>query len=196
MTSTCFKNILNNLTYTNKDPPEYDMLDCWNKNMAKMFLPSMMNCIDESMSKWVNEYTCSGFMFVPHKPWSFGNEYHDTGCAESDIIWAWELWEGKDCPPQLNNKPFDDIGKTVGSLLCLTEPVWGSGRVFVLDSCFCVLQVIVELWKKGFFTVALIKKHCYWPKYIPGDNIISHFAENGIGHFRECLTMSNSMLLQ
>ena len=75
MTCTHFKNILNNLTYTNKEPPEYkdrfwevhDMLDCWNKNMAKMFLPSWMNCIDESMSKRVNECTCPGFMFVPCK---------------------------------------------------------------------------------------------------------------------------------
>ena len=129
MTRTCFENILNNLTYTNKEPPEYEdrfwevcnMLDCWNKNMAKMFLPSWMNCIDESMSKWVNEYTFPGFMFVPHKPWSFGNEYHNAGCAESDIIWALELWEGKDQPPQLNNKPFDNIGKTVGTL----EKQWG-----------------------------------------------------------------------
>ena len=122
MTCTCFENILNNLTYTNKEPPEYkdrfwevhDMLDCWNKNMAKMFLPSWMNCIDESMSKWVNEYTCPGFMFVPCKPWSFGNEYHDAGCAESDIIWALELQERKDQPPQLNSKPFDNIGKQWG----------------------------------------------------------------------------------
>ena len=127
------------------------------------------------------EYTCPGFMFVPHKPWSFGNKYHDAGWAQSDIIWAVGLWEGKDCPPQLNNKPFDNIGKTVGTLLHLTEPDWGSGRVFVLDSGFCVLQAIVELWKKGVFTVALIKKHHYWPKYIPSDNIISHFAEKGIG---------------
>ena len=103
MTRTQFENILNNLTYTSKDPPEYkdrfwevrDMLDCWNKNMAKMFLPSWMNCIDESMSKWVKEYTCPGFMFVPRKPWSFGNEYHDAGCAESDIIWSLELREEK-----------------------------------------------------------------------------------------------------
>ena len=149
--------------------------------MAKMFLPSWMNCIDKSKSKWVNEYTCPGFMFVPHKPWSFGNEYHDAGCAESDSIWALEIWEGKDHPPQLNNKPFDSIGKTVGALLHLTEPVWGSGRVFVLDSGFCALQEIVELWKKGVFAAALIKKCCYWPKYIPRNNIISHFTEKGIG---------------
>ena len=189
MTCTRFENILNNLTYTSKDPPEYkdrfwevrDMLDCWNKNMAKMFLPSWMNCIDESMSKWVNEYTCPGFMFVPRKPWSFGNEYHDAGCAESDIIWSLELREGKDWPTQLNNKPFDDLGKTVGTLLRLTEPVWGSGRVFVLDSGFCVLQATVELRKKGLFASALIKKCRYWPKYIPGDSILAHFAEKGIG---------------
>ena len=113
--------------------------------LLKMFLPSWMSCIDESMRNWVNEYTCPGFMFVPCKPWSFGNEYHDTGCAESDIIWSLELWEGNDQPTQLNNKPFDDRGKSVGTLLCLTEPVRGSGRVFVLDSGFCVLQAIVEL---------------------------------------------------
>ena len=68
-------------------------------------------------------------MFVPCKPWSFGNEYHDTGCAESDIIWSLELWEGNDQPTQLNNKPFDDLGNSVGTLLRLTEPVRGSGRV-------------------------------------------------------------------
>ena len=73
MTRTRFENILNNLTYMNKKPPEFrdrfwevrDMLDCWNSNMANNFEPSWINCIDESMSKWVNEYTCPGFMFVP-----------------------------------------------------------------------------------------------------------------------------------
>ena len=29
--------------------------------------------------------------------------------------------------------------------------------------------------------MALIKKHHYWQKYIPSDNIISHFTEKGIG---------------
>ena len=27
----------------------------------------------------------------------------------------------------------------------------------------------------------MIKNHCYGPKYIPSDNIISHFPEKGIG---------------
>ena len=149
-----------------KKPPEFhdwfwkvhDMLDCCNKNMANNLVPSWINFIDESMSKWVNEYTCPGFMFVPQKPWPFCNEYHDAGCVDSDIIWALELREGKDCPTQLNNKEFDELDKTIGMLLCLVKPVWGSGKIFVLDSGFCVSKAIIELKKKLVFTAALIKK--------------------------------------
>ena len=35
--------------------------------------------------------------------------------------------------------------------------------------------------KKGVFAPALIKKRCYWPKYIPGDTIITHFGDKEIG---------------
>ena len=97
-------------------------------------------------------------MFVLQKPWPYGNEYHDAGCADSNIIWALEHHEGKDHPTQLNNKEFDELGKTIGMLLCLTKPVWGSGKIFILDSGFCVLKAMTELKKKGFFAAALIKK--------------------------------------
>ena len=144
MSHTRFELILQHIKYTNINPPTYndrfwevrEMLEEWNKNMATNFVPSWINCIDESMSKWLNEYTCLGFMFVPRKPWPFRNKYHNAGCANSNIIWSLELHEGKDRPPQLNNKPFDDLRKTVGTLLWLTEPVWGSGKVFILDSGF------------------------------------------------------------
>ena len=116
-------------------------------------------------------------MFVPQKLWPFGNEYHDAGCADSDIIWSLELHEGKDCPTQLNNKEFDELGKTIGTLLCLTKPVWGIGKIFILDSGFCVLKAIIELKKKGVFARALIKKTLY----IPGDSIITHFQDKEIG---------------
>ena len=72
------------------------MIDAWNVNMAHNFPPSWINAIDESMSKWGSEYTCPGLMYVPHKPWPFGNEYHDAGCADSNIIWQVDLREGKD----------------------------------------------------------------------------------------------------
>ena len=35
--------------------------------------------------------------------------------------------------------------------------------------------------KKGLFAAALIKKRFYWPKYIPGDAIITHFGDKEIG---------------
>ena len=58
-------------------------------------------------------------------------------------MWAVELCEGKDHLTQLNNKEFDDMGKTIGTILQLTKPVWGSGKVFVLGSGFCVLKAIM-----------------------------------------------------
>ena len=125
MSQCRFENILINPGFTKEDPPPFRdqywevryMLDCWNKNMTTNFSPSWINCIDESMSKWVNEYSCAGFMFIPRKPWPFGNEYHDAGCAESDIIWSLGLHEGKDQPTNLSPKEFDDLGKTTGLLL-------------------------------------------------------------------------------
>ena len=58
-----FENILNNLGYTKEEVPEFrdhfwevrSMIKMWNNNMGANFLPSWINCIDESMSKWVNE---------------------------------------------------------------------------------------------------------------------------------------------
>ena len=97
-------------------------------------------------------------MFVLQKPWPFGNEYDNAGCADSDNIWALELHEGKDSPTQLNNKEFDKLGKTIGMLQCLTKPVWGSGNIFILDSGFCVLKAIIELKRKESSQQQLIKK--------------------------------------
>ena len=53
---------------------------------STMTMNQWINAIDELMSKWVNEDTRPGFMYVPHKPWKFVNEYHDASCADSDII--------------------------------------------------------------------------------------------------------------
>ena len=99
MTCTHFEEILSSLCYTDKSPPTLldrfweiqELIVAWNKNMDENFIPSWINAIDESMSKWLNEYTCLVFMFVPCKLWKFGNEYHDAGCGLSDIIWQVDL---------------------------------------------------------------------------------------------------------
>ena len=161
-----FEEILGAITYTTNNPPAMldrfwevrGLIDAWNSNMEENFIPSWMNTIDESMSKWVNEYTCPGFMCVPRKPWKFGNEYHDAGCAMSNIIWRVDLREGKDRPRHLGEKEHDNKGRTIGTLLHLTEPVWGTGKIVVLDSGFCVLQGLIELKKKEVYAHALIKK--------------------------------------
>ena len=68
----------------------------------------------------------------------------------------------------------------IGSFLHLTKPVWGTGKLVVLDSGFCVLQGLVELKNKGAYTHTLIKKG-YWPKHVLGDDIIAHFVEKMVG---------------
>ena len=65
-------------------------------------------------------------------------------------------------------------------MLHLTKPEWGTGKLVVLDSGFCVLQGLVELKKKGVYAHALIKKR-YWPKHVRGHDIIAHFAEKKVG---------------
>jgi hypothetical protein len=44
-----------------------------------------------------------------------------------------------------------------------------------------VLAGLVALRLVGVFAAALIKKKRYWPKYIPGDEIIKHFDDKEVG---------------
>ena len=134
------------------------MIDAWQTNMNAIFSPGFMNCLDEPMSVWTNKFTCPGFMFVPRKPWPFGNEYHTVCCCSSGIMWGIELVEGKDWPPELSQQEYGNLGATVGLLPCLLVPIFHLGFVVILDSGFCVLKVILKLRKKGVFVGALIKK--------------------------------------
>jgi hypothetical protein len=166
MSRNRFEAILSAITYTNEKPPQYkdrfwevrQLINEWNANMNAHFVPSWINAIDESMSKWINQFTCPGFMYVPRKPWPFGNEYHDAGCCQSDVIWQVDLREGKDRPAQAGPKEYDNIGKTTGTLMRLTKPIHGTGKVFVLDSGFCVLEALIKLRNVGIFAHALVKK--------------------------------------
>ena len=184
-----FEAILAALQFTDRKPPSYkdrfwevrQMIDEWNSNMRFKFSPSWISCLDESMSKWVGKFTCPGFCCVPRKPWPLGNEYHTISCGKSGILYAMEMVEGKDTPKEAPPKDYSPLGKTVGLLLRLTRPLWGSSKVVVLDSGFCVLQGIAELRKKGVFAAALIKKRKYWPKYIDGNGIKEHFKDKEVG---------------
>jgi Transposase IS4 len=190
MTGKRFKSILCSIEYTTDNPPLYQdkfyrirgIVDAWNANMAANFRSGWMNCLDESMMVWTSPFSCPGFMMVPRKPHPFGNEWHTICCGISGLLFRLELVEGKDSPPERDAPEHQDKGKTVGLLLRLTKELWGTGKVVVLDSGFCVLKALCELRKVGVFAAAVIKKRRYWPKHKPGEVIKEHFAGTTLGH--------------
>jgi len=184
-----FDKILGALYFTDSEPPPFkdqfwevrQMLDAWNVNMDENFSCSWVACLDESMSKWLSQYTCPGFMVVPRKPWPFGNEYHTIACGETEIIFRVDLVEGKDQPPEKPKEFSREHTKTVATVLRLAKPLFGTGTVIIMDSGFCVLKVIIALLSFGVYLSALIKKRRYWPKDVPGDDIGEHFNDRVAG---------------
>ena len=130
--------------------------------MIEQFTPSWVSCLDEPMSTWMNKYSCPGSMFVPRKPWPFGNEYHTVCCSLSGIPWQMELIKGKDSPSEIITK-YNNQGKTVGLLLHVLEPILTRGDVVILDSGFCMLKGIVELKKHGVYASTMIKSGSIGP---------------------------------
>jgi hypothetical protein len=189
MSRNRFEAIQRNLQFTDEKKPTYkdpfwevrQMIDAWNSNMEIIFIPSFISCLDESMSKWLNQFTCPGFMVVPRKPWPFGNEWHSICCGKSGVMYAIELVEGKSEPKE-RKKEFSEKGKTVGLVLRLTKSIWNRGSIVIMDSGFCVVKAIVELLKHGVYASAVIKKRRYWPRYIDGKQMNEFFADKESGY--------------
>ena len=149
--------------------------------MAEVFIPSWVSCLDKSMSPWTSRWTYPGWMYVPRKPHPQVNEYHTIACGASGILYRMELVEGKSRPRERENEKFHECGKTASLLLRLTEPIFNTGKIIILDSGFCVLEAVIALKKKGIFASALVKKRRYWPKYIAGDKIKEDFKDVAVG---------------
>ncbi len=103
--------------YTNQIWEVFKMIQEWNKQMASVFCPSWILCLDKSMSIWHRMFTCSGWEFCPRKPRPFSNEYHTVCCAKSGILTQIELVEGNDCPKEIKAPKYNNKGKTVGLLI-------------------------------------------------------------------------------
>jgi len=188
-----FESIISNLVYTDEDPPTYrdkfwevrQMIKMWNCNMNENFAASWVCCLDESMSIWLNRWTCPGWIWCPRKPHPFGNEYHDICCGESGIIFRILLREGKDRPRERDNHPDERAYATYSStaklLMYLCSTIYHSGRVLILDSGFCVLEALLLLRSFGIFASALIKKRRYWPSLVKGDAIEERMRSKRLG---------------
>jgi hypothetical protein len=148
MTLKRFDAILLALTYIHMMPPSYkdqfwevrQITTAWNQNMTKIFTPSWVLFLDEPIPPWNNHWTCPGWIFVPRKPRPFDNEYHSICRAKMMIMYAIEIVEGLDMPPQKPWDPNERLGKTVGLLLHLCQSIYSRGFVVILDSGFCILQ--------------------------------------------------------
>jgi hypothetical protein len=171
-----FEQIMSCLTITTSTPDDTDrfwemrsLISEWNKNMQKMYIPSWVSCLDESMSIWNMRWTCPGYVFCPRKPHPVGNEYHTIADGVTTILYAAEIVMGKDKPDDFESQYEREEGKTSSLLARLTRSIWHSGKVVILDSGFCVLQALINLKKKrGLYAGAVIKKRKYWPKFIQG----------------------------
>ena len=199
MTKTRFLEMSKALQFTNLPPPTsftdrfhdvHQMINAFNDHYASEYNPSWINCLDELMSSWMNQF-CPGFMFGPRKPHPFGNEYHTIadGDGGKPVMWRVKLQEGKDRPkkedkPWAFPSPFEPrFSKTSVLMLEMTKPIHATGRVVTMDSGFCVTEGILALHEFGVFGQALIKKRGrYWPKGVPGDRIEAHFEGKELGY--------------
>ena len=75
--------------------PVRELIAEWNKNMALVFIAGWLCCLDESMSKWISMFTCTGFVFCPRKPWPYGNKWHTIACVVPGIVFLSSWWSGR-----------------------------------------------------------------------------------------------------
>ncbi|KAL7460255.1 hypothetical protein ACHAXS_000717, partial [Conticribra weissflogii] len=186
-----FIQIIASVDYTNKPPPSFvdkfhnvhQMLDAFNKHYEDNYIPSWINCLNESMSFWLKQY-CPGLCLSCKSPI---HAVTNTTLLQMPIMWQVKLQEGKDCSKDANNKPcflteFESHTKTSALMLYMTKPINNTGKVVTMVSGFCVAAGILELHDVGVHGQSLIKK-CgrFWPKHVPGQLIDDHMKDKEMG---------------
>ena len=67
------------------------------------------------------------------------------------------------------------LGRTVGIIIYMCEPLFSTLKAVVMDSGFCAANIIVAFATKGVYAGALIKKRGHLPKSFPWDIIDRNF---------------------
>ena len=101
--------------------------------------------LDENIQEWMSKYNFTAWMWVGRNPHPFGNERHTISCGLSTIMWFAEILEGRDRPPERGRPELGEIGKTVGTILRRTRPIWNCANLVIMGSGFCVTKDLVEL---------------------------------------------------
>jgi len=119
MSRNHFEALLTALKFTDQDPPAYQdlfwevcqMIDKRNKNMAEKVSPSWISCLDESMSKWLCQWTCPGFMCVSRKPGMKMNitQLHVENPKSFTVLIWWKARMSHGNAHQKNNSLIIDV---------------------------------------------------------------------------------------
>jgi len=124
------------------------------KKAMESIVPGAVITIDESMGQYTGN-NMPGQMVVPRKPIPVGREYHTACDVESGICIAMEMVEGQALDRQ---KEFvTALGVTTATTLRLTQPWWGTGRIFIGDSWFASVKTAMEMKKRGCDFVGQVK---------------------------------------
>ena len=115
MSGNRFEIVFSDLKFTDKTPPSFlyelcrfrYMINSGNFHTQINFLLYWILCLEESMSVWINKFTCPGFVFFPCKTHPKGNGYHAICCGEIIIIYGLGVVDGNNHTIQMDRSEFD-----------------------------------------------------------------------------------------
>ena len=171
MSRVRFEKILTRIKYTYEEPSHYvdRFVHVWklvaarNSNMSINFIQGWISCLDESMMIWENKFV-PGWVVIPRKPHTFGNEWHTICCGMSVVVFFVEIVDGKDVPTERGKPDFESYyGETGGMMMPVTNPLFVAGKDMAVYSGFCVLKEIVGMLAHGVYEMT-VKKKTNWPK--------------------------------
>ena len=112
------------------------------------FNPSWINVINKSMMECYNNFP-PGFMCVGRKPHPFVNQRRIICHGLTSILWRTHIVEKNNIPTQLGPKLHSELGRTVGTMIWMYQPIFLTVKYFVMESVFFVANGNFALETKG-----------------------------------------------
>ena len=133
------------------------LIKAFNDNTKVFFIPGCISCLDYLMSLWNILWNFPSLDFFTRKTHIYGNEYHYICDNLSGIMFAIGLVEEKDRTSQISRKEFHEEGGKALLLLHITNILFGTGQLIILDRRFRVLKAI-STQEKGCLCLSLYHK--------------------------------------